>query len=74
MNTIITNSPNLKEEDFLRISDFIYKHCGINLHDGKRELVHARLSKRLRNSDFDNFSDYIDYVLDNPDVKSSILI
>ncbi|MFA6175168.1 MAG: protein-glutamate O-methyltransferase CheR, partial [Phycisphaerae bacterium] len=67
METIITNSPSLKEEDFVRISDFIYQHCGINLHDGKRELVHARLSKRLRNSDFNNFSDYIDYVLKNPD-------
>lgn len=69
MNTIITNSPSLKEEDFIRISDFIYRHCGINLHDGKKELVHARLSKRLRNSNFNNFSDYIDYVFSNPDQR-----
>jgi chemotaxis protein methyltransferase CheR len=69
MDTIITNSPALKEEDFFRISNFVYQHCGINLHDGKRELVHARLSKRLRNSDFDNFSDYIDYVFNNPDER-----
>lgn len=69
MQTIIKNAPMLDEELFLRISEFIYQHCGINLHDGKKELVHARLSKRLRHSNFDNFYDYVEHVFNNPDDK-----
>ena len=43
----------LSEKDFRAISDMVYKHCGINLHEGKKELVRARLgdnfpAKRLR--------------------------
>jgi len=58
-----TDNLILTEEDFLRVSDVIYNHCGINLHDGKHSLVRARLAKRIRSTNFDNFSDYIDYVL-----------
>ncbi len=58
-----TDSLILTEDDFLRVSDVIYNHCGINLHDGKHSLVRARLAKRIRSTNFDNFKDYIDYVL-----------
>jgi len=47
------------------ISDLIYKHCGINLHEGKKELVRARLAKRFRLSHFDCFEDYIKHVLND---------
>ena len=32
--------------------------AGINLHDGKRELVYSRLSKRVRSLGFGSFGDY----------------
>ena len=64
MLPFITESDlSLTEEQFLRVSDAIYNHCGINLHDGKKTLVRARLAKRLRQSDFRNVSDYIDFAL-----------
>ncbi len=56
----------LGEREFRQISDLVYEHCGINLHDGKKELVRARLAKRLREGRFESFSDYIRYVLEDP--------
>jgi len=38
----------LKNSDFEKISRLVYEQCGIYLHEGKKELVKARLSKRLR--------------------------
>ena len=56
----------LGEREFRLISDLVYEHCGINLHDGKKELVRARLAKRLREGNFRTFSEYIRHVLDDP--------
>ena len=65
MEILATQDIVLTDKDFLTISNLVYKHCGINLHDGKKELVRARLSKRLRTGNFRTFSDYIKYVLDD---------
>ncbi len=54
---------NLSEDDFRRVSDIIYQHCGINLHDGKKSLVRARLAKRIREGKFKSFASYVDYAL-----------
>ncbi len=56
---------NLTQQDFERLSGVVHRHCGINLHQGKRELVHARLAKLLRASPFDTASEYVAYVLHN---------
>jgi len=56
----------LGEREFRLISDLVYEHCGINLHAGKKELVRARLAKRLREGNFQSFSDYIRHVLEDP--------
>jgi len=52
----------LSEKDFRTISDMVYKHCGINLHDGKKELVRARLAKLLRTGNFKTFPEYMKHV------------
>ncbi len=65
----------LGEKEFRQISDLVYEHCGINLHDGKKELVRARLAKRLREGHFETFSEYLRHVLDDPTGKEfSILV
>ncbi len=61
-----TTEEQLTNADFERISQSIYHHCGINLHDGKRNLVRARLAKRMRIMRFKNFSEYLDYALAEP--------
>jgi len=66
MKTPVVQDVALSETDFRRISELVYEHCGINLHDGKKELVRARLAKRLREGRFRTFSEYIQHVLDDP--------
>jgi chemotaxis protein methyltransferase CheR len=53
----------LTDRDFRNFSDLIYEKCGINLHQGKRELLKARLSKVLRQSSFGSVREYYDYLM-----------
>lgn len=62
MQTSLTNDIVLSEDDFIKISQMVYDHCGINLHDGKKELVRARLAKRLRLGNFTSFPEYMEHV------------
>ena len=62
MDTMLLDNLDLTEAEFKQISDIVYAHCGINLHNGKKELVRARLAKLLRLRNFKKFSDYIEYV------------
>lgn len=57
---------HLTEGQFNEISHLVKDLCGINLHQGKKELVKARLSKRLKALEFTSFGDYIDYVRQDP--------
>lgn len=52
----------LRDSDFEKIRRLVYKQCGINLHEGKKELVKARLGKRLMQGNFKSFADYYRYV------------
>ena len=75
MDSSTFSEVKLNEDDFAKVSRIVYDHCGINLHDGKKELVRARLAKRLRKGNFKCFADYLDYVLnDNSGVEFSLLI
>lgn len=55
----------LTDDDFKTISDIVYKHCRINLHTGKKELVRARLAKKLREGNFNSFPEYLKYVFED---------
>ena len=61
-SSFITDQVELSESDFVKISNLVYDYCGINLHDGKKELVRARLAKRVRESGCSSFPDYLNYV------------
>ena len=58
-------SPQLSDRDFWRFSTLVYEKCGISLHDGKKELVRARLSKRLRQGGFRDFKAYYQFVTED---------
>jgi len=64
----------LKDSEFEKFSRYVYNKCGINLHDGKKELVKARLGKILRHRDFRSFSQYYDYVLNDKSGHELILL
>jgi len=55
-------STELSDRDFNRFSALVYEKCGINLHEGKKELVRARLGKRLRETGFKDFNAYYRFV------------
>ena len=55
----------LTNKEFRLISSLVNRYCGINLHDGKQELVRARLAKQLRRGGFSTFSEYIEHVLND---------
>ncbi|MEA3487555.1 MAG: protein-glutamate O-methyltransferase CheR [Thermodesulfobacteriota bacterium] len=58
----MNGTSELRDIDFERISRLVYELCGINLHAGKKELVKARLNKRLREGNFRSFEQYFKYV------------
>lgn len=48
--------------DFSRVQSLIYQRAGISLHDGKHAMVYSRLSRRLRDTGHDSFSDYLSWL------------
>jgi chemotaxis protein methyltransferase CheR len=65
----------LTDQQFSEISKMVYDHCKINLHEGKKELVRARLAKRLRVGGFASYPEYMRHVLsDETGHEFSILI
>ena len=60
--SLFVQEVTLTEKDFAQISQIVYDHCGINLHDGKKELIRARLAKKLRAGKFNSFPEYMEHV------------
>jgi chemotaxis protein methyltransferase CheR len=53
-------------QDFKRVQKLIYDHAGISLSESKQELVYSRLSRRLRATGIDSFTQYLN-LLENDD-------
>jgi chemotaxis protein methyltransferase CheR len=51
----------LSDKDYQDIAAFVHKASGINLLDGKKELVRARLIKRINQLEFRDFKSYFRY-------------
>lgn len=47
------------DADFNRVQELIYKRAGISLHDGKHAMVYSRLSRRLRETGYQSFKEYL---------------
>lgn len=56
------SNTDLSDRLFQKFSDLVYQECGINLHEGKRALLQARLNKRLRATNFPNYESYFQYL------------
>jgi len=54
------SSPALGDRDLAFVVKLVYERAGIRLHDGKRELVAARLQKRLRHHGLASYEDYLE--------------
>ena len=73
-NYFIHQSPEFTETDFLKISRLVYDHSGISLSDSKKELVKARLGKRLRKGKFQSFGEYYSHVINDHSGEEIILL
>ncbi len=58
----MTQSLKITDAEFRKASDLVKSLAGIHLTDGKRELVSARLAKRLRSLGLATLNDYLDVV------------
>jgi len=45
--------------DFEHVQKLIYQRAGISLHDGKHAMVYSRLSRRLRETGYQSFKEYL---------------
>lgn len=52
----------LSDALFQRFSSLVYQECGINLHEGKKALLQARLNKRMRATGFLSYDEYFEYI------------
>ena len=50
------------ESDFSRVQGLIYQRVGISLHNGKHAMVYSRLSRRLRETGYLSFKEYLDFL------------
>jgi len=64
-NAFLLASPEITEADFNRFRSLIYERSGISLNEGKKELVRARLLKRMRKCGLRSFKDYYLQVQDD---------
>jgi chemotaxis protein methyltransferase CheR len=56
-------SEELSQREFDRITDLAFRTCGIDLKNGKQELVQARLGKKIRQGKFNSFKQYYEHVV-----------
>jgi len=49
----------IKETQIKKLIDMVYKASGINLHDGKKELLKAKIAKRMRTTKISSTSEYL---------------
>ncbi|MDQ3392749.1 MAG: chemotaxis protein CheR [Bacteroidota bacterium] len=55
--------PKMTNDDFARISSFIFKECGIKMPAVKKVMLESRLQKRLKALNYGSFKEYADFVL-----------
>ncbi|HEY3293820.1 MAG TPA: protein-glutamate O-methyltransferase [bacterium] len=53
---------SLSDSDYKKVTQIVHELSGIHLHEGKRELVVARLGKRIRQLGMKSVGDYLKYV------------
>jgi chemotaxis protein methyltransferase CheR len=56
---------NITEKQYKTFSKMVYAQSGINLHAGKKELLMARLSKRLRQTGIESVEEYLRLIQNN---------
>ena len=61
-NKLLSREFAWTESDFSRVQGLIYQRVGISLHNGKHAMVYSRLSRRLRETGYQSFKEYLDFL------------
>lgn len=69
----VDSATNLSNDDFSRLSQFIYKQCGIKMPMTKKTMLEARLQKRLRGLGMRSFRDYCDYLFSPQGIQQELV-
>lgn len=57
------NNPKLSDGDFKRFSELVYEKTGINLHEGKKQLLQSRVNKIMRQRGLTSYREYYDLIV-----------
>jgi len=55
---------DLSDAEFQQIRKLVYEYTGINLSEGKKDMIYSRLARRLRQLKLDEFSQYLKLLAD----------
>lgn len=64
---------SLSEEEFKKLSSFIYRESGIKLPPVKKVMLQSRLQKRLRDLNMHSFKEYCDFLFSKDGADSEII-
>ena len=67
-------SPEFTDADFIKFSRLVYDQSGISLSESKKELVKARLGKRIRKGKFQSFRAYYNHVIKDQSGEEMVLL
>ena len=65
--------PKITDQDFKRLSDFIYNNYGIKMPIAKKVMLEGRLRSRLRVNNLSTFKEYCDYVFSAEGEKNEMV-
>jgi chemotaxis protein methyltransferase CheR len=57
---------SISEKQFRKLCEVVHQHCGIDLRDGKQDLVRARIARQLRTRPNISAPEYLDSVMADP--------
>lgn len=72
-STLFSQSYSITDREFQLFRDIIFRETGINMSDRKRNLIVARLSKRLRALNLASFSEYYQYLTESHDAGDELI-
>lgn len=63
----------LSEDEFQRLSTYIFSEFGIKMPPVKKIMLQSRLQKRLRELQMNNFKDYVDFVFSEEGLSNEVI-
>jgi len=63
----------MSKDDFSRLSNSIYRLCGISLPEVKKTLIEGRIRKRMKQLEINTYNSYINYLFSDAGMENEII-